>query len=340
MSVRLFIASFVLIWSCTPDSAYQDKSTYGYALGTSYSIKYLDMKEGERVSENDILSIDSIFEVVNRTFSTYIDDSDLSKINSGDTTIEINSHFEKVFRESKRVHLSTNGYFDPTVGLLVKMWGLDQPEPSLPSGLSDVELARAKELVGLHQIEIVDGQIQKEDLNIYMDFNAIAKGYTVDLLAEYFESMGVDHFLIEIGGEVVAKGKNIRGDTWRIGIDKPIENLSERELHGIITLDDRAIATSGNYRKFYVKDGKKYVHTIDPIRKMPFENNMISVSVVADKCMTADAYATAFMAMGSDRSISFIKNQEHSLEVLFLYYDKRGRRQSYMTDGFDLIFTE
>ena len=174
-----------------------------------------------------------------------------------------------------------------------------------------------------------------------LDFNAIAQGYTVDVLADFFESNGIENYLIEWGGEIKARGKNHDEQWWKIGIDKPVENIDEREIEAVIELKNMALATSGSYRKFYEKDGIKYSHTIDPKTGYPVQHSLLSATVLANDCMTADAYATAFMVMGMEKARVFLKdNKDLDLDVYFIYSTEAGVWKTYYSKDLEEVIVE
>ncbi len=300
----------------------------GGALGTSYSIIYL-----AKDSLNFQRGIDSVFYAVNASMSTYLPDSDITKINKGDSTVIVDHMFEEVFTIAKEVYAVTDGYFDPTVGVLVNAWGFG------PGAAAEMDSSSVKKLlkyVGFNKVNLTaDRRIQKDFSEIQLDFNAIAKGYAIDRLAAYLDSEEIENYLVEVGGEIVTKGENrSKGKKWVVGVDDPQVELGRR-LKITLTLKDQALASSGNYRKFRIDSltGKKYVHTIDPKSGFTKNSNVLAVSVIAENCATADAYATAFMAMDLDESKGILNNTT-SLEGYVIYLDESGAVQEFMTPGF------
>ena len=302
--------------------------SFGGALGTSYSITYLTERELDIQSE-----IDSVFEVINHSMSTYIPDSDISKINNGDATVRVDQMFREVFELSQEVHDNTNGYFDPTVGALVNAWGFG-PGDIVKMDSSKVD--SILQFVGLDKIRLnSDGTIAKKDPRIFMDFNAIAKGYAIDRLAILLDQKDIGNYLIEVGGEIISKGENkIKNKSWIVGIDDP--QIEEgRRLKLTLQLADKAMASSGNYRKFRVDSitGQKYVHTIDPKTGYTRDSQILAVSVIANSCAKADAYATAMMAMELPESKKVL-NQQEELDAYIIYLEKDGEVAEFMTPGF------
>jgi len=284
---------FLAFVGCTSNTEPQRLS--GYALGTTYNITYFDT----RANPNLVPAIDSVFYVLNKSMSTYIKNSDISKINRGDDQVVVDHHFKTVFNASKAVFTATQGFFDPTVGSLVNAYGFG-PEEGLAT-LTASDRDRLLALTGFEKVTLLkEGRILKTNPNIYLDFNAIGKGYVVDVLSSMMEKrFGYTNTLVEIGGELQAKGKHIlKNSPWTVAIDTPNENIVERDLLRTLTLQNQALATSGNYRKFRIDEkGNKYVHTINPFDGTAQPSKVLSASVIAADCMTADAYATALMSM-------------------------------------------
>ena len=323
---------FVFLVSCKMDpEQFIKNSNAGGALGTSYSITYLSDKELDFQRD-----IDSVFGAINQSLSTYIPTSDISKINQGNTDITVDHMFREVFDLSKEIYSKTDGYFDPTVGALVNAWGFGPGKKVL---MDSTKVDSIMRLVGLDKVRLNGkNKIVKEQSNIYMDFNAIAKGYAIDRLAIMMDEKGIDDYLLEVGGELVGKGINkIKQKPWVVGIDDP-QVEEGRRLKILIVLEDRALASSGNYRKFRIDSitGKKYVHTIDPKTGYTKNANTLGVTVLANSCAVADAYATAFMAMDLNKTMSFLSNQKE-LEAYVIYLDETGQTKEYMTEGFKKV---
>ena len=334
MNRLLTLLIALILVGCTARNHFVQNLNEGAALGTSYRLIYVSDTELNFQKE-----IDSVFTAVNQSLSTYISDSDISKINRGDSTLVIDEMFDDVFVLSKEVHQKTNGYFDPTVGTLVNAWGFG-PEDQIPMDSTKVD--SLLDFVGFDKVCITDkGTVQKSKPQIYFDFNAIAKGYAVDCLAKLMDTKGIQNYLLEVGGELVAKGENsFKGKPWVVGIDDPEMEVS-RELKKLIHLKDKALASSGNYRKFRVdeKTGNRYVHTIDPKSGYTKNGNTLAATVLANTCAKADAYATAFMAMDLDQSFKLL-SQQRELEAYIIYIDEQGVTQEFMTKGFQALVVE
>ena len=300
--LSLFIA---FIFSCSKPA--NKKIISGYSFGTSFSIQF-EKNNDENIIKN---KIDSLFKIVNNSFSTYISDSDISKINRGDSLLVVDDHFKKVFLKSYEIWELSQGFFDPTVGSLVNAYGFGSENKI--KNFSKKQLDSLIELTGFSKVSLTsEGTIKKKYSNIYLDFNAIGKGYIVDLISELLISYDIKNFLIEIGGEIIAKGKNPNsGDFWKVAIDNPSQK-NNRQFIKTIFLKNKALATSGNYRKYIIDSltGKKYVHTINPKNGKSFQSKILSVSVLASDCMTADAWSTALMVMHFRLSKSIIESIE------------------------------
>ncbi|OFY38435.1 MAG: hypothetical protein A2Z69_01885, partial [Bacteroidetes bacterium RBG_13_44_24] len=242
------------------------------------------------------------------------------------------SFFIEAFNISKEISVITDGAFDLTIGPLVKAWGFG---PDDRKSFNESKRDSLLRLVGMEKVQLKDSMLYKSDPRISLDFNAIAQGYSVDVLCRYFNSLGIDRYLVEIGGEVRVRGDK-SGVLWRIGIDRPEDNnLSPgTDLQAIISLKDRSLATSGNYRKFYVENGIKYSHTIDPKTGSPARNQLLSATIIADDCATADGIATACMVMGKDRTIDFL-NLHPEFDAFLVYSDDQGNFRTWATKNLE-----
>jgi FAD:protein FMN transferase len=315
----------MLFAGCSQNKSIPLISIEGEAQGTTYHISYYSDSQADFKS-----SVDSIVRKIDSSLSTYLPVSIISRINRNEMIVTPDAHFITVFNKATEVSQKTNGAFDITVAPIINAYGFGfSKKEKVSQTLIDSLLA----LVGYRSVAIQNGQFIKENPATLVDFNAIAQGYTVDVIGQFLESKGVKNYYVELGGEVIAKGKKNNGEFWKIGIDKPNEDAAApRDLESIVSLQNEALATSGNYRKFYVEDGQKYAHIIDPSTGYPAKNNLLSVSVIANDCMTADAYATAFMVMGVEKSKQFLlDNRELGLEVFFIY-DEQGNWKTFASD--------
>jgi FAD:protein FMN transferase len=322
----LIIALFsLLFYACNGDDKMMITYT-GYAQGSTFSIKFYTLADSSKL----LHGIDSIISEMNHTASTYDNNSIISKVNSNQN-VELNYDFIKIYNKAKEVSDSTNGCFDITVGDLVRKWGFGFKNKSMPS---DYQVDSLLKFVGYKNLSIENNRLIKKYPGTKIDFNAIAQGYTVDLVAEYFLRNNCRSFIVEIGGEVRACGSKQDSIPWVVGIEKPAPNDSSKQAIQLkINLTNKSISTSGNYRKYFIKDGIKYSHEIDPKTGYPVHHSLLSVSIIADDCTTADAYATAFMVMGIDKSKEFLKQHPH-FEAYFIYSDSTNTNQVYYTPNF------
>ena len=319
--MSLFLAS------CHRQSELKKHSLTGNAQGTYYSIIYYAYTQDLTI---DIESgIDSILNLMDQNFSTYVENSLINQFNQSGILL-MNEHFIEMITKSERICKETNGSFDPTVGPLVDGYGFG-PD-GLKAKLEKDSIEKLRTLVGFNKLIMRGDTLIKADSGMKINFNGIAQGYTVDIICNYFNKRGFDNYLVDVGGEIRVKGEKPKQENWILGIDKPIEGNSQRKLQHKIMVTDISLATSGNYRKYYIEEGKKVTHTIDPGSGKPVISDLLSASVFMSNCAEADAYATAFMVMGKDRSISFVEQRE-DLEVILIYGDADGKMQSYISPG-------
>jgi FAD:protein FMN transferase len=306
----------------------------GFAQGSTYSIVYDNRKNTDPVELKN--KVEKILQDFDMSLSVYKDSSVISKINRNEQVVP-DSFFTEVFRKSVNISQMTDGAFDITVGPLVRAWGFG---PDRHKTFTESNRDSLMKLVGMSKVSLVNGQLIKADPHICLDVNAIAQGFSVDVICRLFDHLGIKNYLVEIGGEVRAKGKKA-GNLWRIGIDKPVDNnLSPGEtLQAIIKISDKALATSGNYRKFYVENGIKYSHEIDPKTGYPARNTLLSASILADECATADGIATACMVMGKDKSIEFLRIHPE-FEAFLIYSDERGNFRTWVSEKLNRDLSE
>lgn len=334
MKKLITIFTILLFISCKSDkNQMQIVQNNGDAFGTTYNIQYESNTDyHEQLKE--------VFDVINESMSTYIPDSDISRINQGDTTVVVNEYFIEVFNASKKLWQSTNGYFDPTVGPLVNAYGFG-PDGAL-KGIDSTQIDSIRQFVGFDKLKLNSNmQLLKEDSRTFIDFNAIAKGYAVDLLGKILEANAIENYLIELGGELLGKGINNKTENnWIVAVDDPTQ-LEYRDLIKKLQLNDRGMATSGNYRKtrFDPITKAKYVHTINPKTGWPKKSNVLSVSVLAENCMLADGYATAFMVMELEETQDFLEKQK-TIDAYIIYVDEDGILQEWLTKGFQEVIVE
>ena len=333
----LCIAVLVTACGMTPkENIYYIK---GEAQGTTYGITYIAKAPVEKAA------IDSILQVIDLSMSTYIDNSLISKINRGEN-LPIDPHFEKVFSASFDIYLQSKGAFDPSIGQLINAWGFGKKENHTPPTQKQIDSLLA--LTGMDKVHYIDTPrgafIKKDNPNIQLNFNAIAQGYTSDVIADYFLSKQISNFIVEVGGELVIHGRNtLKNKPWRIGIDNPLQKPDEdREVIATVELTDCGLATSGNYRKLWTDSltGQKYVHTINPKTGRPQPSNLLSATVIAPSAMLADGYATTLMALGGIEKAKDFLAQHKELKAVLLYSDEahKGQIQKYVTENLTVEF--
>lgn len=331
MKFLYLILLSILFIGCNFNNKFLSKIE-GNAQGTSYHISYIS---DDGISHKT--AIDSLLKEIDSSMSIYLPTSLISRINNNDNNVLVDQYFIDVFKKSIEVSEKTDGLFDVTVAPMVNSWGFG---PTKKTDLDNKRIDSLLELVGYKMLKLEGNKIIKLKPEIKLDFNAIAQGYSVDVLAKYLESKGIDNYLVELGGELKAKGKK-ENENWKVGIDKPNENASsERKLEAVINLNDKALATSGNYRKFYEENGQKFSHIINPKTGFPAKQNLLSATVIAANGITADAYATVFMIMGLNKSIQFLEdNKDLQLQVYFIY-DDHGTWKTFTSKSLKKWITE
>lgn len=317
------IAVFFLCYDFPKDKEYLHRD--GFIFGTVYSVTYSN-PENHDLS----LQINSALEAVNASLSMFNPESTISKVNNNQS-VELDSLFLTVWKTGQYVSDCTHGAFDMTVAPLVDLWGFGLKNRDV---VTDVEVDSVREYVGYELVVLEDGVIHKAYPEMRIDAGAIAKGYACDVVADTLEAYGCTDFCIEIGGELVVKGLNSKGVNWHIAINKPVEDslCVNREIQEVVELTDCGMATSGNYRNFYEVDGKKYAHTIDPRTGYPVNHNLLSATIVAPNCMTADAWATACMVAGLEKAQTWIKNRRDIKG--YLIYEENGELKTWKSDDF------
>jgi FAD:protein FMN transferase len=321
------------LYACNPKPVYEYSHIEGFTQGTTYHITF---ENRTRKNYNSI--IDSILKDFDMSMSEYIPNSIISRINSNDPTVKVDEHFKIVFIKSKQIWEQSEGAMDITVGPIINALGFG------PVKRTVVDSAKIKSLlkyVGFEKVRLENDRIIKADTAIKLDVNSIAQGYSVDVVSDFFESEGIVNYVVEIGGEVRTKGKNSKGQYWRIGIDKPEEGnmVPGEKMQAILSLKNQCVTTSGNYRAFYEENGVKYSHIINPKTGFPVNSRLLSVTIVAKDCITADGWDTPLMVMGLEKSIETLKKHPE-LEALLIYSDEKGNFQEYMTDGLKAMITE
>jgi thiamine biosynthesis lipoprotein len=325
--MKQLILFFILlsVFSCQKNSFVKLKGT---AFGTTY---HITLKDSLHQFNNS--TIDSLVNSVNKELSTYIKDSDISKINKGDTTIIVGQKFKEVFKKSKRIYKETEGVFDPTIGVLVNAWDFG-PERKIKN-LDSLKVKQLMTYVGFDKVLIKDDRIIKLHPKTYFDFNAIAKGYGVDIIGRFFEQKNIQNYLIEIGGEIRAKGNNASKKDWTIGIDDPNFDQTSTQSKSI-QLHNESMATSGTYRKFKIDtNGNRYAHILNAKTGYPAKSDVLSASVISKlDCADVDGYATLLVALGLEKSKVFLQHHTE-LKAFLIYSDSVGNLKTYQTENID-----
>lgn len=306
------------------------QSNTGLIFGTVYNLTYQhsdDLKD----------EIEAALKHFDGSLSPFNDTAAITRINRNEDVVP-DTFFTNVFRRSMEISRETDGAFDITVAPLVNAWGFGFKKGAFPDS---AKIDSLLQITGYGKVHLSDeGKVMKQDPRIMLSCSAVAKGYAVDVIAQLLEKKGITNFMVDIGGEVVVRGVNPKQGLWRIGINKPVDDsLSvNQELQTVLKVSGVAIATSGNYRNYYYKDGKKYAHTIDPRTGYPVQHSILSATVIARDCMSADAYATAFMVMGLEEAERFA-NAHPDIDACFIYSDEEGKTQTFHTEGMKKYIT-
>jgi thiamine biosynthesis lipoprotein len=358
-SIAILILSMAVLFvnSCQNTSKQRTYTPYtiqGKTQGTTYTI----IADDEKLLSLQV-EIDSILADFDKCLSSYRDSSIVNMISNADTGLhiysDINQYFTRCFQASVDVYKLSEGAFDPSIFPLVSAWGfLKNPAISM----SQMQVDSVLQLTGFdagvdYELDLMEEDkhtlkkfaIRKLRASLKLDFNAIAQGLSVDVLCEFLNEQGIQNYYVEIGGELRVKGTNKEGQPWRIGIDLADESNAKsqanRTLTAIIAVENSAVATSGSYRKFYEKDGKKFSHTIDPKTGYPVQHNLLSATVVAENAAFADALATVFMVWGTEKTIEFVSiNKEYLFEVLLQFTNEDGQMETYISPGMKLMLQE
>jgi thiamine biosynthesis lipoprotein len=322
---KLICLAITVLFFCCSEEEPKNVKLSGPIFGTSFNIQYY-----AEDNSNYQKQIDSLFEVVNQSLSTYIEDSDISKLNRNEITT-IDDHFETVFKASKVIYRRTEGTFDPTIGNVVNAWNFGAETNKFITDSTTID--SLMRFVGLNKVSLIKNNIKKP-AETYLEFNAIAKGYGIDVIGDFLESKAITNYLVDIGGDLRVLGANLEsGKGWTVGIDDP--NFDGTQSYSkVIILKDEAMATSGTYRKFKVdENGNRYAHIINTKTGYPTKTNILSISVIAPDCMTADGYATAFQAMGIESATRFLESHQE-LKAYFIYEDENKALQALSLNGF------
>ena len=325
----LVILALLALASC--DNQPKKIILQGLAQGSYYAITYYD-EQGRNFQRE----VDSIFRAVDRSVNLWVDSSVICKVNRNEE-VELDSIFVDNFRIAQEAARLSGGYFDPTISPIVAAWGFsaktgDSITPQLIDSL--------KQLVDYRKVRIENGKVVKENPAMQLDFNAIAQGYTSDMIASFLESRGISNYLVDTGGEIMAKGNKPDGKPWIVGIEKPADNWdSEQVVQTRIALCDKGLVTSGSTRKYMERNGKRYSHCIDPKTGYPVEHQLLSATVLADNSVWADALASICMVMGMERSLETIEAMD-GVEAYYIFVNEEGELETFATEGFDALIIE
>ncbi len=321
--MRYLLLIFITVVSCSNNSL-KKTSISGYVYGTTYNIVYFSDDELQLK-----MQIDSLFNVIDMSMSTYNSNSLITKINNNED-VELDNHFKFVFNVSKNIFNKTNGYFDPSIGPLVNSLNFGPKNYDIPS-------VNLKTLVGLDKFNVIENKLNRP-LNSFIDFNAIAKGYSVDLISNFLIINNITNYIVEVGGEIRSSGINLDGNqNWRVGLDTPRFDGLQKELYKIFNLKNSSMATSGVYRKFKIDSlGNKYAHIIDPKTGYSSTTNILSVTVISENCIEADAFATALHLMSVEEIANFAK-KNNEISIFIIYNDKNNEMKDISFNNFPSI---
>lgn len=327
-----FLAILIVgtIWITRQQHSTPYQHDEGFVFGTVYHITYQSDQNYQKEIEAELKKVDQSLSPFNKT-------SIISRINRNEDVVA-DEMFKEVFTLAENISKETDGAFDITVAPMVNVWGFGFKQGITPS--KEV-IDSLKAIVGFHKVALVDGHVKKQSPNTMLDCSAIAKGYGSDIVARFLKSKGIKNYMVEIGGEVVTRGNSEKRVPWRIGVNKPTDDSlnTNTELQTVLNVTDKAMATSGNYRNFYYKNGKKYAHTIDPKTGYPVQHNILSATVIADNCATADAYATSFMVLGMNGAQKILAKHPDLLAYL-IYSDDKGKMQVWYSPSMKKILAE
>lgn len=317
----LFVAA-----ACTP----HNKSSYfkisGFCQGTTYHITFADIDSSDVKKDIDLL-----LKEFDSSLSTYNKKSVISRFNSNDSTVFADEFFTTAFHRAIEISKASDGAFDITVAPLVNAWGFGfKNKEKISKHLIDSILP----LVGYEKVRLIKGKLLKSNPKIMIDCNALAQGYSVDIVSKFLDSRGAKNYMVEIGGEVRVKGRNNQNELWKIGVEKPDEKLGDKALsfQRILKMENISVSTSGNYKNFYIENGIKYAHTIDAKTGYPAKSNILSATVIASDCLTADAFATVCMVLGLEKSKELF-GRHPEMGCLLIYVNQNGDIQCYNTQN-------
>ncbi len=332
MKRNLIIIAFIFISLAKLNAQTEPIKFNGYAQGTTYAVTYYDSLNRDFKPE-----IEKILSDFNHSLSLWDSTSIICQVNRNAPNVKLDDYFITCFNKSQQTSKESNGAFDATVQPLVSLWGFGLNKKGK---VSQQMVDSILKFVGYKKVELKDGKVIKKDPRLKLDFNGIAQGYSVDVVSKFLKSKGITSFLVEIGGEVYGMNKKPNGKNWNVGIEKPIDNPeTENPLKAIVKIENKGMTTAGNYRKFYVENGIKYSHTIDPKTGYPAKNTLLSVTVLAEDAFTADAWDTALMVMGLDDAIKYLLKHPE-LQAYLIYSDEKGNYKVYETSKIKELTTE
>jgi len=330
---KYLIVLFLIIGFLSCNKRQESYSAFeGYAQGSTFRIVYKPLSD-----KGYIQAVDSILVVIDKSMSLWDSTSLITRINQSAKPLALDEHFSNVYNRAKHFHEISDGAFDPTLGPLIEAWGFARKQGlELPS---QKEIDSLKQFVDFNHYVLKNGYLTKSKPESQLDFNAIAQGYSVDVLGRFLEAEGITDYLIELGGETLGKGLNQFGQKWKVGIERPDWNstTTNNPVKTVIALSNAALVTSGSYRKFIEKDGKKYSHTLDVRTGKPVTHNLLSVAVVTDNAVDADAYATMFMVMGKDSAIAYAELNNLLIQCI---YEEMGAMKTVYSKGFEKLIIQ
>lgn len=338
--LHLFAIAIIVFINCSNSNPSENLVVLdGSTMGTYYSIKLIksDIASSKKTLEYIQTGVDSVLTAVNQQMSTYIDDSEISRFNQHKNSdwFPVSADLRYVIEKSIQISELSGGAFDITVGPLVNLWGFGTEE-QIQEIPTDEEIQERMAFIGYQNLSVkpLPSSIKKREMNLYCDLSAIAKGFGVDKITEYLDSLTIYNYLVDIGGEIKTRGWNQKGLLWKIGISTPDDKFG---IQKVVLLENKAVATSGDYRNYFESDGQRYSHTIDPTTGRPVTHKLASVTVLHDTCMMADALATAIDVMGPDEGYEFAIIQE--LPV-FMIVRENDRFIEKMTPGFEKYLSQ
>ncbi len=332
-NVLISLSGLVLLLnSCSESPKVENKEFLikGETMGSTYEVKYISNTENNYQN-----SIDSLLLAFNKSISTYDSTSRISKIFRGEEK-EMDKIISEVIKKAKDVYEFSDGSFDISVGPLSNAWGWGFKNREQ---MDSIKVKQLLSFVGFNKVKIENNALIL-DSGMYLDFNSIAPGYAADLIGEYLMAHGITNFMIEVGGEILCKGKNLNGKFWRIGIEKPMEGTEGKNpLEGIIELQDEALATSGNYRRVFYENGRRFAHTLNPLTGWPVSHNLLSATVICKTAIEADAYATLCMVIGLEKAIEKFKDK-NEVGLYLIYEDENKNLKEYLSPNLKSRFTD